>query len=417
MARVVDEPTRQIIDAEYAKTRSTFLKRTLRPLFEKSRDRPLSSGSSDVLDIAVYERLSHPFHLLARSLNFLAIRETDIIQAIFPDGRDRIFLDALQEALKSFTKIVNKLRLPVLTSHVDLLFDLDVLATLRVVMADLSLLCESTLRTERSMIVSLLDLMQPLIGIARTTLTTFADLVAKHDPAFVPPTGGVSALTSNSILFLIELSAYAPVLAEIEGFALPAYSTTILTRLVANLQGKSRHYKDDPVIPFLFLMNNAHYAYTAIKASPLATVVALAEMQNLEEITSKAKEKYLESTWATAVAKLKFDPKDGKEEALLKAQKLNKRQRMTLKHMFRDFHARIDEIMARHAGYSLRNQALMADVYAEAIKIVNVPYDRFWTKWKDRKFSKTPEKWISYQPPTLAEMISRLYGQDRKTPA
>jgi hypothetical protein len=168
------------------------------------------------------------------------------------------------------------------------------------------------------------------------------------------------------------------------------------------------------VIPSLFLMNNAHYAYTAIQASPLVALVAPAEMTNLEDITQKAQERYLESTWATAVAKLRFDPKEGKEEAMLKAAKLNKKQRMTLKHMFRDFHARIDEIMARHQGYNLRNQKLMASVYAEAIKIVHGPYDRFWSRWKDKKFSKTPEKWISYQPPTLAEMISRLYGQDRK---
>jgi hypothetical protein len=128
------------------------------------------------------------------------------------------------------------------------------------------------------MIGSLLELMQPLIGIARTVLTTFADLVAKHNTACVPPTGGVSPLKSNSILFLVELSAYAPV--------------------------------PDPVIPFVFLMNNGHYSYTAIKTSPLAAVVALAEMQNLKEITSKAKEKYLKWTWATAGAKLKFDPKN-----------------------------------------------------------------------------------------------------------
>jgi hypothetical protein len=136
-------------------------------------------------------------------------------------------------------------------------------------------------------------------------------------------------------------------------------------------------------------------------------------MTNLEDMTQKSQERYLESTWATAVAKLRFD-KDIKEDQMLKAPKLHKKQRMILKHMFKDFHTRIDEIMEKHQGYSLKNQKLMASVYADAIKIVYGPYDRFWSRWKDKKFSKTPEKWISYQPPTLAEIISRLYGQDRK---
>jgi hypothetical protein len=45
-------------------------------------------------------------------------------------------------------------------------------------------------------------------------------------------------------------------------------------------------------------------------------------------------------------------------------------------------------MMAKHARYNLKNQALMADVYAEAIKIINGPSDRFWMKRKDRNYRK-----------------------------
>jgi hypothetical protein len=417
MARVVNASTMEIIQGDYAKTRASFLKKTLGPLFGKSRDRTMGQGPQDVLDVATYERWSHPVHLLAQTMRFLAMREKDILRRIFSDGHERVFLQCMDHTFTSFMKIVNKLRVPVLNSHVDLLFDLDLLRTLQTIMGDISLLCESTERAERSYVVEFLDLMQPLIDVTRSTLTTFADLVEKHDLAFVPTTGSVSPLTSNSVLFLIELAEYAPVLDGIPGYSLPVYSTTVITRLITNLQAKAKHYKDDVVIPSVFLMNNAHYAYTAIQSSPLAKFVAPSEMTNLEDMTQKAQERYLESTWATAVAKLKFDSKDGKEETMLKAAKLHKKQRMMIKHMFRDFCARIDEIMARHQGYNLKNQKLMASVYADAIKMVHGPYDRFWSRWKDKKFSKTPEKWISYQPPTLAEMISRLYGQDRKSAA
>lgn len=140
-------------------------------------------------------------------------------------------------------------------------------------------------------------------------------------------------MTSNVILFLTELAEYEPTLAGVSGFALAGYSTAVLTRLMANLQGKAKHYKGDNVIPHLSLtMNNAHYAYTAIQNSPLTKIVDATEMTNLEDMMQKAQERYLELTWATAVAKLRFD-KDVKEDQLLKQPKLHKKQRMMLKHM------------------------------------------------------------------------------------
>jgi hypothetical protein len=58
---------------------------------------------------------------------------------------------------------------------------------------------------------------------------------------------------------------------------------------------------------------------------------------------------------------------------------------------------RIDHIMVRHQDYNVRNQKFMRSAETEAIKIVFGPYDRFWSRWTEKKFSKTPEKWICYR--------------------
>jgi hypothetical protein len=187
-----------------------------------------------------------------------------------------------------------------------------------------------------------------------------------------------------------------------------------MNNLIANITGKAKHYKDDIVLANLFLMNNLNYAYNAIQGSPLAAFIPAAAMNDIEERTGKAQDVYLKSTWETAVGKLGPVPKDRNEFAGPKSKRMNKKQRMAIKHQFRDFGQRVDEIISKHQGYNLRNSKLMASVYAEAIKVIMQTYEAFWISWKDTGFSKTPEKWISYQPPTLAEMITRLYGQDRK---
>jgi exocyst complex protein 7 len=189
MGKIVDADTLKVIVADYSKLRSAFLKKSLRPLFKKSRDMLVSTGPADVLDIGTYQRLSHPMHLLAQSLNYLALREKNLIQRIFPLDHIEIFIECMRDAFKSFTKTVNKLLLPALNSHIDVLFNLDLLTTLREIMADFSLLGDTSQRSDKSMTVVLMDLMQPLMEITRVSLISFTDLFEKHDPTFVPLNG------------------------------------------------------------------------------------------------------------------------------------------------------------------------------------------------------------------------------------
>jgi exocyst complex protein 7 len=258
------------------------------------------------------------------------------------------------------------------------------------------------------------DRITPRTDAAQTVLASFLQLVEKHDLQFVPPAGGVSPLTSNVILFLMELSEYEPVLSTIQDTSIQLYAQQVLERLMANIQGKAKHYKDDIVLSNLFLMNNENYAYTAIQESPLSKFVDQRLMSKIDDLMTNGQNEYLKNTWEAAAMKLRLSATEKEEFGKLNPKRMNKKQRMTIKHQFGNFRQAVDEILSKHRGYHMKNAGLMRTVYGQAIDSVMADYEKFWTFWKDKGFSKTPEKWIAYQPATLAEIITRLYGQDRK---
>lgn len=234
MARVLDHMSGTVDHwLAYEKTRSTFLMRSLRPFFKRSKKRVVSETPQDALDIATYTRFSHPIHLLTQSLNWLIQREKLIIQQIFPSRCGRLFSNTVKSTFEAFVKVINRLTIPVLNSHIDCLFDLGVLSTFRDVTVTFDLPDDDvTTPPDRSMSVQLTSITQPPQKASWDILGSFAQLVEKHDLQFVPAGGGVSPLTSNVILFLIELSEYAAVLSDIPGADLKGYALHVINNLI-----------------------------------------------------------------------------------------------------------------------------------------------------------------------------------------
>jgi hypothetical protein len=275
---------------------------------------------------------------------------------------------------------------------------------------------------DRACLLKFREMIYPFWDTIRTSFNNFFGQIEHHDVQFVPPDGGVSPLTSNVILFLTELCPYAPILAQHPGMELATIVRQALMPLLKNLDAKAGKYKEDVVLSNLFTMNNMHYALTAIQGSTLQEVVPPDVIPAIEEKIHNAQKSYMDNTWELAFAKFHWSEKDhqdfGKiEKGKDNRVKLNKKQRMTIKHQFKAFRVKVDEINQRHQGYNLKNTKLMASVLTDAVKLVSNVYEKYWAHWKDSGFSKTPEKWIGYQPATLTSLINRLYGQDRKPPS
>ena len=400
----------------YVKSRSKFIMDSLQGLMTQAEVREIRQPPGDVLDIPHYQKQSHPIHLLAFVLEFMVNREDEIAQKIFGAKCGPIFNETIQTPFNVFIKKVEKLRVPVLNSHVDVLFDLDLVSTLRDIMlsfdrpeADIGSV------SDRPKMQKIRDMINPFYDTIRNSLELFVQLVEKHDLSFVPQGGGVSPLTSNVILFLTDLCLYSGILDTVPGLSFESLIMDTLKNLLENLRGKSKHYPNDIVLQHLFLMTNAYYAYTAIQNSALSKFVSPEIMMSIEDMNQKAQEQYMANTWGTAFAKLHLSKKEQDDFGTIsKTSGLSGKQRKVIKQQFRAFSSRVDEIQAKTKSYRIKNMKMMASIQNDAIKLVSTEYEKFWTKWKDSGFSKTPEKWICYQPSTLISIINKLYGENTR---
>ena len=398
----------------YVKSRSKFIMDSLQGLFSRAEKRQIRQPPGDVLDIPNYQKQSHPIHRLAFVLEFMVNREDEISQKVFGPKAGAIFYETIQTPFNMFVQKVEKLRVPTLNSHVDVLFDLDLVSTLREIMLsfdrpDLSFGDMSGRPKIREMI-------SPFYETIRNSLDSFVELVEKHDLAFVPQGGGVSPLTSNVILFLTDLCSYSTILVDtVAGKSFENLVMDTLKNLLENLKGKSKHYPNDVVLQHLFLLTNAYYAYTAIQNSALSKFVSPEIMMAIEDMNQKAQEQYMANTWGTAFAKLHLSKKEQDEFGTIsRSGGLNGKQRKVIKQQFKAFSSRVDEIQAKTKSYRIKNMKMMASIQNDAVKLVSTEYEKFWTRWKDSGFSKTPEKWICYQPSTLISIINKLYGENPK---
>lgn len=387
----------------YTDTREKFIESTIKKIAKYVKPRTPLSGPIDPLLVPTYFKKSHNIHLFLYTYRFIVDRETEIKKKIF--GNLRGVLDKVIE--KSFDEIFLpniKSQVQTLNQHIDCLFDLDIIQTLKAILPTFDKYQDESTYNHQEVIESS---MQPFANATKNVIESLINAIEKHDQTFLPVDGGVSPLTSNILLFLIHLYPYEDVLNEI--MQINSIVTRVITNLISNIELKASHYSDI-VLTQLFIMNNLHFIFTTVQGSKLKGSLPLDNQIIIEEKIQKAQEEFIKNTWDTAFTKVN-------EEAVRKQlgdyhdkDELNKKQRMVIKMAFKNFRDRIDEIRQKHQGYNTKNTKLMAAIMNDTLNKIRSKYERFWSHWKDSGFSKTPEKWICYQPSTLNQMITKLYS-------
>lgn len=387
----------------YTESRNHFINGTIRKITKMVKPRSPISGPTDPLLIPSYFQKSHTIHLFLYTYRFIVERETEIKRKIF--GNLRGVLDKVIE--ESFDEIFLpniKSQVQTLNQHTDCLFDLDIIQTLKAILPTFDKYQDESTYNHREVIEAN---MQPFATATKNVMESFINAIEKHDQTFLPVDGGVSPLTSNILLFLIHLFPYEDVLNEI--MQINSIVTRVITNLVSNIELKADHYSD-PVLTQLFIMNNLHFIFTTVQGSKLKGVLPLENQIIVEEKIQKAQEEYIKLTWDTAFAKVNEETVRKQLGDYHDKDELNKKQRMVIKMAFKNFRDKIDEIRQKHQGYNTKNTKLMAAIMNDTLNKIRSKYERFWSHWKDSGFSKTPEKWICYQPSTLNQMITKLYS-------
>lgn len=391
----------------YYDVRKAFLNLTLTPhIVNAKKKRKLSQQGMNVLDLAAYKRRKHPIHMLSFTTQYLLVREKKITEKVFGDDYLETLSSYVNGSLIYYAESIDKLIKPV-QSHIDVLFDLDLKTTISLVIDDLECTCLADNDSDVSPVKMIRNCAKNIDNTIIDVLNKYIDAVANHDPNFNTPTGSVSPLTSNVLHYLNVLVTYSNVLNGYEVLTMEYVATQAVTKLMQNLEAKSKKYQDR-VLTTLFMMNNAHYAYNEIQNSRLKDVVQLSVCQNIEDIIQKSQINYFALTWDTA-----FQILDNKAIGEVKpGERLSKKQCKIVKKQFKDFAQQMQVILHKHKKYCTIYVKLMAPIRNDATKKVSTIYEKFFHKWKDSGFAKNPEKYYCFQPATLADRISRLYGSE-----
>ncbi|EAX95086.1 Exo70 exocyst complex subunit family protein [Trichomonas vaginalis G3] len=388
----------------YNKARIKAIEESLGAIVAEAKKRVVLPGPLNVLDLPTYQKHQHPVHTVANLVGFFYKRERAFALAVFGDKYQTPFNSSFTPCFAMFIKIIDALQANV-QAHIDILLEIDLVGTIVEVLE--SLVNEEDFSTYAVQLAQLSHSFH--INIERI-LGQFKSAVEHHDPNSVPASGGVSALVSNVILFLISLTQYRLGLSQVISQSLENYVPQVLAALDKNVREKSTHYTDI-VLRQLFLMNNAHYAYIAIESKPEFSAIVPQDFKNMLENTIQDAQKiYMNETWNKAFAILSYN---SAFDGVKKGQKLTPQQKSILKSKFKNFKEAVLEIQQKHNSYCLKNAKLMEPIMNEAISKTHSKFESFYMRWHDSGFANHPEKYTAVQPSTLEGIINRMYGPKR----
>lgn len=388
----------------YYKARQKAISESLGTIGNESKKRTVLPGPLNILDLPTYQPHSHPVHIFAHLISVFYKREQAFAKAVFGDKYLQPFNLSFSSCFTLFIKIINALQANV-QAHIDILFEIDLVGTIVDVLD--SLVNEEDFS---SYAVQLAQLSHSFHQSIERVLSQYKQAVEHHDPNTIPASGSVTALVSNTIMFLIQLSNYKTGLSQVGGLSLDQYVPQVLDVLDKNVREKATHYQDI-VLRQLFLMNNAHYAYVSIESKPeFAAIVPTEFKQMLENVIQDAQKLYMNETWNKAFAILSYN---NAFDGVKKGMKLTKEQKSILKYKFKNFKEAVLEIQQKHNAYCLKNTKLMEPIMNEAISKTHSKFETFYMRWHDSGFANHPEKYTAVQPSTLEGIINRMYGPKR----
>ncbi|CAG8472348.1 12990_t:CDS:10 [Acaulospora morrowiae] len=181
------------------------------------------------------------------------------------------------------------------------------------------------------------------------------------------------------------------------------YFADVLESLAQSLDSKSKTYKK-AALTSIFLLNNYHYILKSIRTQFLSVLDPEIEFK-YEKLVKKYNDAYQDS-WKPCCGNL-MDYTMVRGGTLKST--LGSNEKQNVKEKFKNFNTEFDEMCKVNKGYAIPDLELRTQVIKD-IKAVLIPmYNRFLEKHQQSEFSKTPTKYIKYDPVTLENMVNRLF--------
>lgn len=227
-------------------------------------------------------------------------------------------------------------------------------------------------------------------------LEEFVEHIKTHGDLKVPRDGTVHELTSNVMLFIVQLLEYLPILSRVtpvndlpsldnapdkNRVAFAQYMSRVLSALGLTLQNKSEAYTD-PHLKAIFKLNNYHYILKTLRKSGLLPIVHLYEPEIeafYEDKILTSKREYSQS-WARVLNHiLDLDPAPLSPSAYQNGQMKDK-ERQAIKDRFAGFNKEFEEVRRVQTLYAIPDVELREEMKRNNRDFIIHRYQILWNK-------------------------------------
>ena len=270
-------------------------------------------------------------------------------------------------------------------------------------------------------------LIAELEGIGMKVLDDFTDCV-RSDPdkeSNMPKDGTVHELTSNTMLFMQQLSQNADVAGsmiavqqmesqqspEATKRCLSQYISDVLAALKLNLENKSRVYLDNSLTA-IFLLNNYHFILCALDRHGLLGLVEIAT-SNIQSIYSGIIEEQ-KLVYIRCWNKFHIYLSNEQRGVTINAQpgnKLKDKEKQIVKDKFKSFNTEFDDLIKTQQQWAIPNGDVKREL-RDMVKQKIVPeYTALCEKYRMVQFTKNIEKYLKYTADEVNQNIEKLFDQ------
>ncbi|XP_014205358.1 exocyst complex component 7 [Copidosoma floridanum] len=272
--------------------------------------------------------------------------------------------------------------------------------------------CEYALRSKFASVI------QTLTDTGAQALECFGENVRNESSSALPKDGTVAESTSNTLIFLEQLTEYTDTVGAVlkrhnesdsSGSldtkqneqqcrtALGLYIKRVLALLNLALVSKSDTSYSDPSLRALFRLNNHNYVINALRRSALMELLLLAEPsaeQTYLDLLARDRTTYVTATFAKARGHVEHNDEPGSK---------------VLKERFSGFTREFEEAAKFQRTYAVPDGQLREELRNELRQSLVPIYTTFYHKYRHTSFSKNPAKYIKFSPEQVATTIDTFF--------
>ncbi|XP_053211106.1 exocyst complex component 7-like [Panonychus citri] len=272
---------------------------------------------------------------------------------------------------------------------------------------------------------------QGLVVTLQTTLNKaleeFIEYIRNDVDTKVPRDGTVHELTSNVMIFLVQLSNYLDILSRVitvtdmqsyerssdkNKLAFAQYISRVLQTLSLNLQLKSDCYADQ-YLKAIFKLNNIHYILKTLRKSSLLETLKMYnhEIDLVYEKQIMENKRIYSQSWSRVLHfVLEIDSKTPSPESIEMANmKLKEKDRQMIKDKFSGFNKEIEELRKVQKAYAIPDAELRESLKKDNAMFIVPRYEQFYKKYSNMAFSKNIDKYVKFSPNEVYNIIQSFF--------